>query len=76
MNSNRESQIKALKKWALDNYENGADTFVECWEDPDFDKLLNEVHGDYDEALGILTQVAAVYRDHQADAAFHRSQAH
>lgn len=75
MSLNRKAQIEKLKTWALKNYENGADTFVECWEDADYDKLLTESNGNYEQALDVLSRVASVYAERQADAAFHQSQA-
>lgn len=58
-------EIQNLKNWALANYENGADTMVECWEDNDYAQLVRK-HGA--DALTILQRIASVYADRQADA--------
>lgn len=35
-------KIKALQKHAEDNYDNGYDTFVECWEEDDYSRILKQ----------------------------------
>jgi hypothetical protein len=57
--------IQTLKDWALANYENGADTLVECWGDEDYEEVIRE-HGA--DALAFIQRIAAVYADRQADA--------
>jgi hypothetical protein len=63
--TNDTQAIQALKDWALANYENGADTIVECWGTSDYVELICK-HGA--DALSILQSIAAVYADRQADA--------
>jgi hypothetical protein len=57
--------IQTLKDWALANYERGADTIVECWDDEDYEEVIRE-HGA--DALSFIQRIAAVYADRQADA--------
>lgn len=66
----RAETIQAMKDWCMENYENGADTMVECWSTEDYERLFSfegEAHTDA-QAWEILKAVAAVYADQQADA--------
>lgn len=67
--------VARMKAWAMENYENGADTFVECWEDGDFLELFSEHGGNFGECMKTLKRMASVYRERQADADYYRSQA-
>jgi len=69
----RAEAIAALKKWCEDNYSNGADTMVECWETKDYEGLLERLNDDYEAALNVLQRLSSVYRDQHADAEYHRS---
>lgn len=64
-------KIAKLKAWSAANYERGADTFVECWDDTDYERLIAEHNGSPRAALRTLRACASVYRERQADAAFH-----
>ena len=59
--------VAAMKRWALANYERGADTMVECWPTDEYLDLLRRTPTTA-EAWAVLRAVAAVYRDQQADA--------
>jgi len=72
----RDEVIAAMKKWCLDNYENGADTMVECWSDSDYHDLLDECGNDVVQAESILKSVASIYQDRQADADSYREEWH
>lgn len=66
----RAETIQAMKDWCMDNYENGADTMVECWSTEDYERLFSfegEAHTD-EQAWEILKAIADVYADQQADA--------
>lgn len=75
MKLTQEEAVKRMKAWAMENYENGADTFVECWETSDYVELFNEHGGVLGECMKTLKRMASVYRERQADAEYHRSQA-
>lgn len=70
------AKTATLKQWCLDNYTNGADTMVECWEDADFHDLLVENDFSVEKSLEVLARVASVYRDQQADAAYYARERH
>lgn len=57
-------QIEAMKQWCLANYENGADTMVECWGDEDYARLWTAASDPWK----LLKDLASVYADRQADA--------
>jgi hypothetical protein len=62
--------IQAMKDWCMDNYENGADTMVECWSTEDYEGLFSfegEARTDA-QAWKTLKSIASVYADRQADA--------
>jgi hypothetical protein len=63
---NHQDEIESMKRWCMDNYENGASTMVECWADSDYAELFDgvSVHG----AWRILKATVSVYRDREADA--------
>ena len=67
----RAQLIMDMKVWCLENYYNGADTMVECWEDSDYDDLISRSGSDED-AWEVLKRVASIYAERQADAWFHR----
>ena len=72
MNEQIKTEIEAMKKWCMDNYSNGADTMVECWDDNNYAQLFESHDGiawsTPKEAWGTLKRIAAVYKDRQADA--------
>jgi hypothetical protein len=68
---NHEANVRALKKWAEEHYEQGGDMMVECWETSDYDELLDGAEGNYYKALDILKRVASVHAERQADAAYY-----
>lgn len=62
--------IEQMKQWCMDNYENGADTMIECWSDEDYADLFT-FEGKAktaDEAWHMLKCLASIYKDQQADA--------
>jgi hypothetical protein len=61
MAKSQEEAIKALEKWASDNYENGADYVIECWGDEDYINLL-EKEGSFTKALARLKKDVADYK--------------
>ena len=66
-----QEQIQAMKQWCEENYENGADTMVECWSDTDYAELFTTHDGQprtAEQAWESLKAVASVYADRQADA--------
>ena len=67
--------IERMKFWAMENYTNGADTFIECWSDDEYLELFNEHGGNLGECLKTLKALASVYKERQADADYHRGQA-
>ena len=60
-------QIVAMKKWCEDNYSNGADTMIECWDDSNYASLWDDGATD-EQAWETLRAVASVYADRIADA--------
>lgn len=60
--------ITKMIKWCEENYTNGADTMVECWDTEDYTRMISDCKGDLKAAWKCLRSVAAVYRDQQADA--------
>ena len=75
-------QIKAevvkMRDWCEANYNNGADTMIECWTQEDYERLFVSSGGQplsKREAWQTLKDVASVYRERQADARYYREQA-
>lgn len=66
-------EIETMKQWCLENYDNGADTMVECWSDDDWFRFVSRYAPDFDTAWDDLKSIASIYRDQQADAEYHRS---
>lgn len=68
--------ITRLKAFALAHYNEGYDTFVECFEDSEWEEFLTvDCHGDEKAALAMMATLAEHYSEQQADAAFYRDQA-
>ena len=67
--------IAAMKAWCLENYESGADTMVECWDDGDYEDLIGRCAGNLEEAWGDLKRLAGIYAERQADARYYREMA-
>lgn len=68
--------IEEMKQWCLENYDNGADVMVECWSDDDYFTHILSCYDtvlEYEPAWASLKNLAAIYRDQQADAAYHRN---
>lgn len=66
-----QEQIQAMKQWCEENYENGADTMVECWSDTDYEELFTTHDGQprtIEQAWDSLKAIASVYADRDADA--------
>lgn len=73
MDKTVEQTIEQMKAWCLANYDNGADTMVECWETEDYEDLINTArrcHGRSwkSNAWKTLRSVAAIYKDQQQNA--------
>ena len=62
------NKITDLKAWCEKNYEKGASTMVECWDESDYDKLLADNNGSLKKSLKVLKQLASIYREQEADA--------
>lgn len=63
--------IEAMKNWCMENYDQGADTMVECWTDEDYARLFVNHDGktmSERAAWKLLKDIASVYADQQADA--------
>jgi len=58
-------QIAAMQQWCADNYLNGADTMIECWDDAEYASLWDDNATD-EQAWYTLRAVASVY-DYRAD---------
>ncbi len=71
MNDAIKTEIEAMKRWCMENYDNGADTMVECWDDSKYAELFESHDGiawsTPTEAWGTLKRIAAVYKERQAD---------
>lgn len=66
-----EQTIKEMQAWCLENYEAGADTMVECWEEEDYANLITETPS-VEQAWDTLKSIASVYRERQADARYYK----
>jgi hypothetical protein len=66
----RAETIQAMKDWCMENYSQGADTMVECWDTEDYERLFSYEGSTVTDAQAweILKSVAEVYADRQADA--------
>lgn len=60
------NQIEKMKQWCMDNYNCGADTMVECWDDSDYAELF--IDQSTKQAWKILKNIASIYLDQQNDA--------
>lgn len=67
--------IANMKAWCLENYENGADTMVECWGDEDYKEMIEGCTKTGTDPWGVLKTIAGVYADRQADARYYRENA-
>jgi hypothetical protein len=66
-----QNEITAMKQWCMDNYDQGADTMVECWGTEDYAELFAYPDGTprtAKQAWQSLKDIVAVYKDRQADA--------
>lgn len=59
--------VKAMKQWCLDNYDQGADVMAECWDDFNFEVLFGDSRTP-EQAWKSLKAIASIYKDQQADA--------
>jgi hypothetical protein len=66
-----DDKVGILKKWAMDNYENGADTFIETYSDEDYALMLDDHHGSVKDTLDTMERMASVWSERQADARYY-----
>jgi hypothetical protein len=64
-------KIARMKFWCEENYENGADTMIECWVNSDYQRVLDDHDGDLDKAMELLADLASIYKERQNDADYH-----
>jgi hypothetical protein len=73
-----QSEIALMREWCEANYNEGADTMVECWTQQDYESLFTSCSGGKQlskrEAWQRLKAVVSVYRERQADADYYASQ--
>ena len=84
------AEIEKMQAFVIqpENYERGYDTMAECWDATDYEKLFYQINTNPDtrkdqpevrctfaEAWDCLHSIASVFRERQADADFHASQA-
>jgi hypothetical protein len=66
--------IAALKKYAIEHYDQGYDTYVECYDDAEWAEFVGD-HEDEASVWNIFHRVASVWADRQADARYYRDNA-
>lgn len=64
---NTDSKVEQLKKWAIDNYEDGGDTFVETYSDEDFALMLDDNHGNVAKTIEFMQILCSVWKDRRDD---------
>lgn len=63
----KEESIKKCKKWAMDNYEKGADAIVECWDDSDWDRVWDE-EGSFTKMMKAVKESAGLWVEQNLNA--------
>lgn len=71
-------EIQRMKDYCMTNYDAGADTMVECWDDEDYENLFYETNWDsgdaprkrvtFARAWDTLKDLISVYAEQRADA--------
>jgi hypothetical protein len=59
----KEESIAAMKKWALDNYDTGGDTVVECWGDAEWNEHWEE-YPTHAKAFKELKYLCKLWKEH------------
>ena len=62
-----DADTKAFQQWAYENYERGADFYVECCTTAEIQKFIRE-SGSLNKALGIARRICGINKDRRADA--------
>ncbi len=60
--------IARLKQMCVDRYEDGYDTFVECYDDAEWDSLWTDCHESETEMLALMARLVDVWNDRRDDA--------
>ena len=60
-----------LKAYAADHYEDGFDSFVECYDDEELAEFVGDLQT-WDEVLELAKSIVSVWEDRRADAAHYR----
>jgi hypothetical protein len=60
--------ISRLKAMCVAKYEEGYDTFVECFDDAEWEKLWTDCGGSETEMRDLMSRLADVWEDRRADA--------
>jgi len=64
------AKIEKLQAYAKANYEKGMDTFVECYDRDEWLRFLARYHDSLTDCKQAMRQLASVYRERYADAAY------
>lgn len=62
------NKIETLKAYAQANYEEGMDSFIECYSDDEWLELLNSHNNCVKAAKADMRQVAGIHLERQANA--------
>jgi hypothetical protein len=63
------SFVERVRKYAEDHYNDGGwDVIVECWDDAEIARVLDDVEGDEAKAWEIIDSLVDIWADRQADA--------
>lgn len=60
--------IEDMKQWCLENYDKGADTMVECWDDNEWYRLATDCGYDTEKMWRTVKDLASIYYDQQCNA--------
>ena len=71
MKSALAEKIRVIKDHAMANYDNGMDTFVECYTDAMYSQMLAANANSPRRTMRHMDLVAGIFRERQADAAYH-----
>jgi hypothetical protein len=62
-----EEKIKMLKQLALDNYNNGGDGMVECWDNKDYEQFITRCEEQGKDIKETALKDMGVYDSHRKD---------
>jgi len=73
MTRTKKQLAQKLKAYAAEHYEDGFDSFVECYEDDELEEFVGDLET-WEAVLDMAKAIVSVWEDRRADAAYYHNE--